>query len=746
MNRSYDAANESDFRASERIIRELSAAVLRWYPFVNGSKVFYGGEDGTIIEMLQEMGVIWSDSKRQKEYDYVIAIGELESSDSAKESLLIWISLLKEDGILLLGTENRLGIRWFCGDTDPYTGKLFSGIENYLEDSTTQGRMYDKAQLCAMLEGIGVFNRHCYSVFPHIQVASMLIRDDYRPKEALDGRLFPEYSTPDTVFIKEERLYQGMVDNDLLHSMANGFLFECTVAGVLCDIRQVTISIDRGRQNACVTYVHDDHSVTKAAVYPQGQSHIREIVDNHRRLSRRGVPVVEMIPEGEGVRMPFLEGESAQAFFQRLCVSDREGYLQALDTFCEIIRQASDYVEGNWEGIPAHIADYAYPDMVAVNALVCDEEFVFFDQEISKEHYPLEAVLYRAVCYSYAWGQEAGQTISIEELLERYGLKEHEEVWNRLSREFLDELRGDRRLEQHHMRTRRIDTVTDENRRWMVFSKQRYYDAVLHCFDQADTRRIVLFGSGRWASHFLSRYGDDYDIIYAVDNDESRYGEYLYRQGEDESIRLGIEIKNPSVLSSLQHGTFKVIVCIKDYREVIRQLERMGIYEYGIYVPAIPYERRRSPVVALRGDGRKAFYRGYIAGVFDLFHIGHLNLFRRAKEQCEYLIVGVVSDEGVLRFKGVEPVVPFAERIEMVRACRYVDEAVEIPLIDRGTEEAWEMHHFDVQFSGSDYVDSPLWQHNKAFLESHGATLIFFPYTESTSSTKLKQMIRKKLL
>ena len=146
------------------------------------------------------------------------------------------------------------------------------------------------------------------------------------------------------------------------------------------------------------------------------------------------------------------------------------------------------------------------------------------------------------------------------------------------------------------------------------------------------------------------------------------------------------------------------------------------------------------------GVAPKKYHVGYIAGVFDLYHIGHLNMFKRAKEQCDYLIAGVVSDEGVRRFKGVEPFIPFEERIEMVRSCRHVDEAVEIPLNYGGTSDAYRLHHFDCQFSGSDYADHPDWLAEKEFLEKHGAEMVFFPYTESTSSSRIKQLIEKKLV
>ena len=143
-------------------------------------------------------------------------------------------------------------------------------------------------------------------------------------------------------------------------------------------------------------------------------------------------------------------------------------------------------------------------------------------------------------------------------------------------------------------------------------------------------------------------------------------------------------------------------------------------------------------------SGKKKYHVGYVAGVFDLFHIGHLNLIRRAKEQCSHLIVGVVTDEGVIRNKHKACIVPFAERIEIVRACRYVDEAVEIPLEQYDTDEAYRRYQFDVQFSGSDYADSPAWTAKREFLRQKGADLVFFPYTQSTSSTKRRELIGRK--
>ena len=101
---------------------------------------------------------------------------------------------------------------------------------------------------------------------------------------------------------------------------------------------------------------------------------------------------------------------------------------------------------------------------------------------------------------------------------------------------------------------------------------------------------------------------------------------------------------------------------------------------------------------------------GYTTGVFDLFHIGHLNLLRKAKEQCDYLIVGVSVDDLVL-YKHKRAVIPFEERIEIVRQIKYVDEAV--PQVNMDKMEAWRKYHFNKMFVGDDWKGTEKWNKYK---------------------------------
>lgn len=132
---------------------------------------------------------------------------------------------------------------------------------------------------------------------------------------------------------------------------------------------------------------------------------------------------------------------------------------------------------------------------------------------------------------------------------------------------------------------------------------------------------------------------------------------------------------------------------------------------------------------------------GYTTGVFDLFHIGHLNILRRAKEQCDYLIVGVSTDELVEQYKNKRPVICFEERCEIVKAIRYVDEVV--PQVDREKFAAWERLRFNRMFVGDDWKGSAIFTELEEKFKPNGVEIVYFPYTKGTSSTFLKATLNK---
>ena len=137
----------------------------------------------------------------------------------------------------------------------------------------------------------------------------------------------------------------------------------------------------------------------------------------------------------------------------------------------------------------------------------------------------------------------------------------------------------------------------------------------------------------------------------------------------------------------------------------------------------------------------KKYKVGYTTGVFDLFHIGHLNILRRAKEQCEFLIVGISTDELVQTYKHKTPVIPFHERMEIVEAIKYVDKVVPQTSMDKII--AWKQYHFDVMFHGDDWKNSPMYNTYEEQFAELGVSLVFLPHTEGTSSTEIAQKLQE---
>lgn len=137
----------------------------------------------------------------------------------------------------------------------------------------------------------------------------------------------------------------------------------------------------------------------------------------------------------------------------------------------------------------------------------------------------------------------------------------------------------------------------------------------------------------------------------------------------------------------------------------------------------------------------KKYKIGYTTGVFDIFHIGHLNILKRAKEQCDYLIVGVSTDEVVETYKHKRPVIPFEERIAIVEAIRYVDKVV--PQISMDKMEAYNALKFDALFHGSDWKGSNMYEKIVADFEKVGVDVVFLPHTDGISSTIIREKVNK---
>ena len=182
----------------------------------------------------------------------------------------------------------------------------------------------------------------------------------------------------------------------------------------------------------------------------------------------------------------------------------------------------------------------------------------------------------------------------------------------------------------------------------------------------------------------------------------------------------------------VSHFMDKDDLFIPDYDEVFHSvIDRYKKDEHQFGIESYQYKMASG---RLNADNRKTKI-GYLSGTFDLFHMGHLNLLKRAKAQCDYLIVGVHPNAA---HKGKKTYISFEERLEIVQSIKYVDKAIESLPEDN---EVWNLYHYDKLFVGSDYKGTDRFNTYEKYFEDKGVEIVYFPYTKGTSSTQLRQLI-----
>ncbi len=612
---------------SEKRLREMPGAMVKWYDFEKGSRiavvVHECGNSLLIAKALEEEreGVerILLDRvegakchEEDKEiYDVIIAADVLEYTQNIPGLLKRLRAMLKPDGKLLLATDNRLGIRYFCGDQDLFTGKNYDGIENYKhllpwERKAMNGKAYSKAELTRFLETAGFGRHRFFSVFPRISNPQILLAEDYEPNEALDIRVFPEYNNPDTVFLFEEELYPSLMENQLLHPMANGFFIECPLSSCYTQVNQVTLSGERGKENAMATVIRGDGLVEKRALYPEGAIKLERLLENHEYLSAHGVRMIDMELKEDSLVMPYVPGIPATDYFRSLLKLNQEFFLSQLDAFWDIVLRSGTQASFNeidwerfepggenekmdgrdqdrWKRIASGpdkedlgvILKRGYLDLVSLNCFYFEGEFVFYDQELYLENVPAKAIMFRTVEFIYKFHDYLDGIFPREMLFERYGLVKYRDLYGKFISAFLNELRRDDGLSDYVQEGRRKYETVLKNRGRMNYSEEEYTMIFKDIFCHMEGRRLYLFGSGKYAQKFRERYGKVYPVTGYLDNDKSRWGTQVD----------GVLVSAPVILKEMAPREYKVIVCIRDCMPVVKQLREMGIGNFSVYNP-----------------------------------------------------------------------------------------------------------------------------------------------------------------
>ncbi len=746
----------------------LRLGLLNWYPLEVSASILVVSEDDILEKEFRRRGL---QTRRicdiqtfegQCQYDYIV----IENGDVFMWSLCdkdIEIKkMLKPQGHLLFACRNRLALRYFVGDVDPYSQGSFDGIEdycNYTEEELRDfsGRCYSKNEIEKFILKIGfsATQYRGYSVFPGLEMPQLIYAWDYLPQENMASRYTPLYHDAHRIFLTETNLSDSLIENGMFHIMANAYLIDCSMDGHFYEFDQVTTSMERGEENATATIVQRDGVVIKKALYPAGNRAIRTLMNNMERLKRRGMRTVDQtllsqgVCDGKellGVQMKRVRAPLAMTYLRELLYKDQELFVEKVSQFMELVLASGDEIKAP-ETELGMVYQEVYFDLVPINSFVVNGEFVFFDQEYVIQEFPINVVLTRVLDFVYMGNKKAANIVPMSYFTEKFHLADKISVYRNMSSVYLSKLKHATDLITFHREHKADGQIINMNRQKMQYDIQMYISLFINYLNNTEGKKVYLFGSGLWARKFVAEYGDTIAIEGMLDNNAERWGKKID----------GISVLNPYELRKLDPSVYKVIVCVKQHREIIRQLNIMGVTSYGIYDPNIDVggmlETRNMRYASVHHASaqkddlarKKQYHMGFVAGVFDLFHVGHLNLLREAKEKCDILLVGIVSDEQASSGKEYSPYVSQQERMEIVEACKYVDQVFIIPAAAASARDIFKKYHFDVMFSGDDYREDSYWMKEQEWLRAHGSDIVFFPYTQTTSSTKLKKAINETL-
>lgn len=554
--------------------------------------------------------------KKDAFYDGIV-LARIPKSFIGRENELwdLCARLLKNDGFVLAGFNNRFGLRYWRGGVDDRAPRPFASLEN----RGGGDGLYSRTEFDAFALRAGLRPQRCFYPFPNDLFPLTIYTDRDLPGKGMDDRLFDLDPWGGPVVLEERLLCDALFREGLLPAMADYAMVlfaaseDYAARGELGAVDRVVLSPDRGKERSAVVRLFSDGRVEKAPLDPEGVSTLRTLYETQETLRARGVPVVEETLLANGVvRMPRLKAPTLLEHLGKL--QEKEPLLAIFDRLeQDILRSAP--LSSAADSPADSVLETGYIDMTPFNIFWLDGELLYFDQEFCQSDCPVGYVLYRALRYAYYHVPSLENLASLEEMKNRYRIAERWNEYETQENAFIEKTRRQRQLRQVY----------------------------------------------RWA----------------------------------ETDRAAIETRRASLLQN---------------RET---------------------------------SGRRRYRVGLLMGVFDMFHVGHLRLIERAKGECEYLRVAVLSDELVRKFKQKDPIIPQDQRMQVLAALRDVDEVVCIEDIPSRIME-FERRPFDCFFSGDDYRDNEYWNWEREELRKRGSDIKFFSYTEYQSSTMIRAKLNKK--
>lgn len=560
---------------------ELERGQLIWYAFrdntricvIEGNHVLY---HPIINNRTCEIDYIRKDSVselQKNSFDYVVLL------DVFADIQRYWKEIneaLNLNGILLVITNNRMGAKYFCGDYD-YNSKMpFNGLNQYPYNEGE--RDFDRHELISILEQRGYKFYKFYYPVPDFRLLQVVYSDNILPQEDVTERVIFCFEHPESLVMDERELLKTAIRNKVFPFFSNSYIIECSREKTLfCDVDYAAVSIDRVKENAWVTAIHEKKHVTKRPIFEEGILAIDEFKRNMFALSQRGVPVLDARYEENEIRMDYISYMTLANYLRELSQKqDRDGVIRVFDQLKQYIMMSSKEVCANKNAIKdlyniedwGPILEQAYLELIPMNCFYEDGEYLFFDQEFTYDNYPACFPLFRGIRYTYKCIPNMKFTITKRELSQRYGITlEMEEALEKEEQKMQIHIK---QREKHKTFYERI-ILNKEN----MYKKAFMTDVIQKELIINPDKEYILFGAGCYAEQFIEKYNGLCQIRFIVDNNVNLHGE----------IKWGYEILSPEVLAVREGKETAIIVCANDrnYLQIVRQLKAMEIEEFYRY-------------------------------------------------------------------------------------------------------------------------------------------------------------------
>lgn len=501
----YEIVKERD--SSIELMLSLSTIrqnIINWYPLEKNAQILeiganYGEitgylcnlcENVTSVELSKEKAKIIEKRHSTKEnlecivgnleniqinkkFDYVIIIGQIEkaskwlpsSSNPEKDLLLFSSKMLKENGKILLATDNKFGIQYWNGKKD-LEGTL--EYKNLIEERTKNGsKLFSEKQLKEIIEEIGYKNYKFYYALPDYKMPNLIYSKDYTITKEDISRNFQYYGLDELVNFKENEVYLQLLNEnkEIFNFFANSFFVEIGNETIQNDIKYITFSNYRKEKYRIMTIIKDEE-VIKKATNKTAQEHINNILKSNLAFNKANVEMIEKEQNGKIVSK-YINAERFDIFLEK---ANEKSFIENFEKYTNILYQdAIDFeqIKNNPE-LKETIKNYdtsklekmkftenAYLDFIPKNCFLINDIFYVFDQEWVERYMPIEYIIYRAIQNSNL-GEEKKKLLN-----KKYNITENEDLFIKLEEELREKL---------------IDNVMFKE----IFNREKYFVATMN--------------------------------------------------------------------------------------------------------------------------------------------------------------------------------------------------------------------------------------------------------------------------